>query len=462
MITPMPTDAATTLFQPPYPPIPASDPPRWRKLTALHQNAIEVWPAEVYEKELWVQRFFGNQRLLMNAPAGIEHVLVENAANYRRTPAAIRVLRPLIGHGLFFAEGEDWRLQRHTIAPALSPRAIPILTRHMVGVGQEVIARLETEAKTGRPVNILVEMQLLALDVAGRSMFSIEMHQFGPRMRRMILDFGLKLGRPYLSDMILPTWLPTLLDLRRLLFRARRIRLMESIIAERLKLPASETPRDLFDLLRAARDPETGQGFTPQALRDQVSTMLVAGHETTALTLFWALYLLASVPAVQERLAEEVKDIEITPENAGDVLPRLGYGRAVVSETLRLYPPAFLVVREAIAEDRHAGVRIPPNSLVLIAPWVLHRHRKHWANPDAFDPDRFLEGAPPQRYTYLPFGAGPPVCVGAQFAMAEAVLILAMMVQRFRVSRADSEPVLPVAVITTHPSRPAPFRLQVR
>jgi unspecific monooxygenase len=238
---------------------------------------------------------------------------------------------------------------------------------------------------------------------------------------------------------------------------------MESIVAERLRAPASETPRDLFDLLRAARDPETGQGFTPQALRDQVSTMLVAGHETTALTLFWSLYLLASVPAVQERLAEEVKDIEITPENAGEVLPRLSYSRAVVSETLRLYPPAFLVVREAIAEDSYAGVRIPPNSLVLIAPWVLHRHRKHWANPDSFDPDRFLEGAPtPPRYTYLPFGAGPRVCVGAQFAMAEAVLILAMMVQRFRITRADSEPVLPVAVITTHPSRPAPFRLQTR
>jgi cytochrome P450 len=457
----MASDAARDLFQPPRPPIPAQDLSRRRLLTTLRRNALEIWSARAYEEELLVQHFFGRQRVLMNAPGGIERVLVGNAANYRRTPATIRILRPLVGQGLFLSDGEAWRLQRRTIAPALAPRVIPILARHIAGAGAEGLARLEAEA--ARPVDLLAAMQFLALEIAGRSMFSVAMGRYGAPMRRMITGFGEKLGRPYLFDMLLPPWFPTFRDLKRRGFRARWVGLMDSIIAERLKLPAGEAPRDLFDLLRDARDPETGQGFSHGELRDQVSTMIVAGHETTALALFWSLYLLASAPAAQERLAAEVQGIEITPDTAGQALPRLSYARAVVSEALRLYPPAFVIVREAISSDSYGDVEIPANSQVLIAPWVLHRHRKLWTNPDSFDPARFLDGAPPPpRFTYLPFGVGPRVCIGAQFAMAEAVLILAMMVQRFRIARADCAPVLPMAVVTTQPAHAALFKLEAR
>jgi unspecific monooxygenase len=237
---------------------------------------------------------------------------------------------------------------------------------------------------------------------------------------------------------------------------------MDPIVAERVKQPTGEA-RDLFDLLRAARDPETGQGFTQSELRGQVSTMIVFGHETTALALFWSLYLLASAPAVQERLAEEVKDVDFAPATSNEVLPRLTYARAVVSEALRLFPPAFVIVRNAIARDSFGGFEIPAGSQVVIAPWLLHRHRKIWANPDAFDPSRFLSDAPPPpRFTYLPCGAGPRVCVGAQMAMSETMLILSMMIQRFRIARADSVPVLPLAVVLTRPDHAAPFRLELR
>jgi cytochrome P450 len=457
----MAADVATNLFQPPAPAIPAEDLSAQRLLQAIRRNALEIWPARAYEQDYVAQTFFGRQRVLMNAAGGIEHVLLSNAANYRRSPATIRILRPIVGRGLFLSEGEDWRLQRRTIAPALAPRVIPMLSRHIVTVGSEALTRLA--ADSSRPVDLLAAMQLLALDVAGRSMFSVEMSRYGAAMRRMIADFGDRLGRPYLFDMLLPPWIPTLRDLKRRRFRARWTQLMDSIIADRQALPRGEAPRDMFDLLRAARDPETGQGFTHAELRDQVSTMIVAGHETTALALFWSLYLLASASATQERLAEEVKTVDFTPETAGEILPQLSFARAVVSEALRLYPPAFVIVREAIAADSYGGVAIPAGSQVLIAPWVLHRHRKLWTNPDSFDPTRFLDAAtPPPRFTYLPFGVGPRVCVGAQFAMAEAVLILAMTIQRFRIARADSAPVLPVAVVTTQPDRPAMFRLAAR
>ena len=457
----MTSSAETSLFEPPRPAISPRD-LRWHRLLgALRTNALEMWPARAYEEELLVQSFFGRQRVLMNAPEGIKHVLVDNAANYRRSPASIRILRPLVGQGLFLSEGEDWKLQRRTIAPALAPRVIPMLARHIVTAAAETIEGFASASPEA--VDLLAALQFLALEIAGRSMFSLEMNRHGAALRRMIGEFSIDLARPYLFDMLLPAWIPTLRDLARRRFRSRWMHLMDSIIAQRLAAPVNEAPRDLFDLLRAARDPQTNSAFTGAELRDQVSTMIVAGHETTALALFWSLYLLAAVPEIQERLTEEARAVEIAPDLAGEVLPRLAFARAVVSEALRLYPPAFVIVREAIAPDRYAGVDIPRGSLVLISPWVLHRHRRYWRNPDAFDPARFLDDeAPPPRFAYLPFGAGARICVGAQFAMAEATLVLAMMVRRFRIARVDSAPVLPMAVVTTQPDHAAAFRLTVR
>ena len=231
----------------------------------------------------------------------------------------------------------------------------------------------------------------------------------------------------------------------------------------RLAAPASDTPRDLFDLLLAARDPETGRGFSHEQLRDQIATMILAGHETTAVTLFWSLVLLAGARDEQRRVAEEARGVEITPDNAMDAMPRLVRTRAVISEALRLYPPAFTLVREAIGPDRAGGIDIPRGSVVMIAPWVLHRHRRYWRDPDAFDPARFMPDVPPPpRFAYLPFGAGPRVCVGAQFALAEATLVLAMLMRAFDVALDDPAPVLPVAIVTTQPNHAPVFRLEIR
>ena len=161
--------------------------------------------------------------------------------------------------------------------------------------------------------------------------------------------------------------------------------------------------------------------------------MIVAGHETTAVALFWSLYLLAAAPAIQDRLAAEVGPLDLGPDAAAESLPRLVYTRAVVQEALRLYPPAFTLARQAIRADTAGGIPIPARTVVLIAPWVLHRHRLLWPEPETFDPSRFLPPAPPpDRFAYLPFGIGPRVCIGAQFALTEATLVLATLIQAFR------------------------------
>jgi len=443
-------------FIPPVPPVPANPLPLPAFLRAIRTNALTMWTAAAYTQDIAARRFLGRTNVLVSAPEAIHRVLVENPANYRRSPATIRILRPITGNGLLLSQGDAWRFQRRTIAPALAPRVMPMLARHIVAVSGGRLAVLAAEAARG-PIDLLAAMQGLTLEIAGRSLFSLEMATFGAPLRRLLTDFQ-ALSRPFLLDILLPASVPTLRDLRRRRFQALWMRLMEQIMADRLRAPQPETPRDLFDLLRAARDPETGAGFSPTQLRDQLATLLLAGHETTAVTLFWTLTLLAQDPAEQARVAAEVRAVPIEQDGAAEVVTRLVRTRAVVSEALRLYPPAFTIVREAIGPDRLGDFALPRRAVVMIAPWVLHRHRALWRDPDAFDPDRFMPDSPPlPRFAYLPFGAGPRVCVGAQFALTEAMLVLALLLQRFEVALAETRPVLPVGIVTTQPDHPAKF-----
>ena len=452
---------ASALFIPPRPEAPALAPRGREFLRLVRTNALRIWAQPAYEQDALQQSFFGLKWMLLNNPDAIHHVLVDNTANYRRTAASIRVLRPIIGNGLLLSEGDSWKHQRRTIAPALAPRVIPILARHIAAVSAEAVATLRAEA--GRPLPLIFAMQQLALQIAGRSMFSLEMHEYGGEMRDLLNEFGMTLAGPRLLDMVLPVWMPSPRDFARRRFQARWMALIDRIIAARLAAPPSEQPRDLFDLLRAAKDPETGAVFTPVQLRDQVATMIVAGHETTAITLFWSLYLLASVWPEQARVAEEVRGLDLSPDAAHAALSNLPCTRAVVSEALRLYPPAFTLVRQAIGPDRAAEANIARGAVVMISPWVLHRHRRLWRDPDAFDPSRFLPDAPPPpKFAYLPFGAGPRICVGGQFALAEATIVLAALIQAFEIALDDPTPVLPVAVVTLQPNHVATFRLRRR
>jgi cytochrome P450 len=279
----------------------------------------------------------------------------------------------------------------------------------------------------------------------------------------MLTEFAEKYSKPHLLDMLLPPSIPAPADFGRARFKKRWMKLIETILAARLAEPQPETPRDLFDLLRAARDPETGLGFSPMQLRDQVATLILAGHETTAVTLFWSLIMLAQAPEEQEWLAEEASAVPIGPETGHAKVAELVRTRAVVNETMRLFPAAFTIVRETIGPDRAGSVDLPPRSVVMIAPWVLHRHHRLWQDPEAFRPARFLPDQPaPARFAFMPFGAGPRICVGAQFAMTEAVLVLAAIIGRFRVTRTDTRPVLPVGIVTTQPDHPAKVVLTPR
>jgi cytochrome P450 len=445
---------------PPSPPRASEAMTAWARIAAMRVSAIGTWGQRAYEEDIIRGRFFGRSSFILNTPDAIRHVLVDNYENYERTPASIRVLRPVLGDGLLIAEGRAWKHQRRTLAPAFTPRAVTPLIPHMIAVSDETIAKLE--ACCGQPVDLRETMQRMTLEIAGRTMFSFGMDRHGPALRDFVMEYGARLARPHLLDLLLPLGWPSPQDISRARFRKRWTRFVAMLMAERRAAGKNKSApsRDLFDLMEAARDPETGEVFSDEQLGDQVATMILAGHETTATSLFWALYLLALDPVTQEALAAEVKDAAV---DGALEIERLKFTRAVVDETMRLYPPAYLIARAAAAADTIAGMPVKKKDVILISPWLLHRHEKLWRDPNAFIPARFMPPSPPpDRFAYLPFGVGARVCIGAHFALVEATLALAKLIGAFRVELLDREPVIPVGVVTTQPDRSPMFRITRR
>jgi cytochrome P450 len=451
---------ARTPLIPPSPPRAPDTMSAFGRMRAMRQSAIGTWAQRAYEEEIIQGRFFGRSSFIVNSPDAIKHVLVDNYENYTRTPAGIRVLRPVLGQGVLIAEGKAWKHQRRTLAPAFTPRAVSMLVPHMVAVIEETIARLKQDC--GMPVDLREVMQHMTLEIAGRTMFSFGMSQHGATLRDFVMEYGARLARPHVLDLLLPLSWPSPQDFSRARFRKRWTAFIAMLMAERRAAGKTEgaPPRDLFDLMGEARDPETGKAFTDEQLGDEVATMILAGHETTATALFWALYLLALDPATQDQVAAEARGL--TADGAAD-LERLKFTRAVIDETMRLYPPAFLIARAAYAPDTIAGRQVRKGDLILIAPWILHRHEKLWRDPNAFVPQRFMPPSPaPDRFAYLPFGAGPRVCIGSHFALVEATLALARLIRTFRVELLEKVPVMPIGVVTTQPDRSPAFAVTPR
>jgi cytochrome P450 len=452
--------AARPRLVPPSPPRAPESMTALQRMAKMRESAIGTWGQRAYEEDIIRGHFLFNSSFILNTPDAIRHVLVDNYENYSRTPAGFRVLRPMLGDGLLIAEGRAWKYQRRTLAPAFTPRVVSTLIPHMVAVTDETIENLK-RISSG-PVDLRETMQRMTLEIAGRTMFSFGMERHGATLRDFVMEYAEKLARPHFLDLVLPRGWPAPRDFARARFRKRWTEFIGMLMAERRAAGKQEgaPARDLFDLMNAARDPETGEAFSEAQLGDQVATMILAGHETTATALFWALYMLALDPVAQEQLAAEAR--QVSADGEAD-LDRLKFTRAVVDETMRLYPPAFLIARAASGPDVITDIPIKKHDVILIAPWLLHRHEKLWRDPNAFVPERFLAPAPPpDRFAYLPFGVGARVCIGAHFALVEATLVLARIIAAFRVRLLEKDPVMPLGVVTTQPDRSPVFEITPR
>jgi cytochrome P450 len=425
-----------------------------RVLWALRRNAYGAFPSRCLDEPIVKLGAAGRPLVLATSPDAVRHIMITHGEDYVRLPFGRRVLGPIVGRGLLVSEGVTWREQRRAMAPAFTPRNAPIMAGHIIRCAEASCERLERSS--GAEVDLLEELQMLSLEIAATSLFSIEASRFGDELREVVAEYMRTIGRLYPTDVFLPEAIPTPLRARRASFRRRWTKLIRSIIEVRRQSDNGGAPRDLFDLLSEAHGADR-----EDLLVDEVSTMIVAGHETTALALFWTCTLLAQAKPWQQALAAEAQQLDLSVNGAAGSLQKLVLTRAVVEETLRLYSPAFMTGRLANQSHEICGTLVPAGSIVLLPYWMLHRSPRWWSHPKAFDPSRFLNGGEPERLTYLPFGVGRHVCIGAQLAMSEAVLATARLMQKFTIEMTSRRAVLPVGTVTTRPDYSPTFTVRV-
>lgn len=385
---------------------------------------------------------------LLRHPDAIKHVLVDNNHNYDKATRGYDVLRQFLGNGLLTSNGDFWRRQRRIAQPAFHRRRIEGFAETMVSDTLDMLRRWDELAALGNTVDLAHEMMSLTLRIVGKTLLSTDVHDTADQVGNAVTV--LNEWADGAIDSLLPIGFPTPATLRARDASRKLDRIIGEIIARRR---AGEHAEDLLGMLMEAKDAETGESMTDKQLRDEVMTMFLAGHETTANALAWTFYLLSTHPDIERRVRAELDGVlGGAPPTMSD-LPRLPYLLQVIKETMRLYPPAWMIDRHTIADDEILGYRIRKGTLVLVSPYVTHRHPEYWPNPEGFDPERFSpanEEARP-RYAYFPFGGGPRQCIGNAFAMMEAQLIVAAVLQRFRPWLVPGHPVAPETLITLRP-----------
>jgi cytochrome P450 len=429
-------------------------------LALVRDNTLATFPPEAFDEDIIAGRLFWRRRFIINEPNGIRHVLLDNAANYRKSELTRRLLEPGLGRGLLTSEGETWRRHRRIMAPAFDRRSIEGYAPVITAVTRDLLA--EWDALPDRSdVDVGAAMMRTTLHIISRAMFSANSDEIVGVVERGVGQYQMTM-RPSLFDLLgFPAWLASLFSRRR---RTAAVlnefdRAVDELISSRAHDPNAQ-PKDLLARLVAARDAETGGGMTANEVRDEVVTIFMAGHETTAQALTWTWYLLSLHPAIEARLDEELRAVLNGRTPQYEDIAQLCYTRMVIEESMRLYPPAHTMAREPIAADEVLGRRIPAGAIVLIAPWLLHRKASLWHEPHRFDPDRFT--TEPARFSYIPFGAGQRICIGAAFAMTEAILILAMIAQHYRLRLKPGHPIEPQGLITLRPRYGMPMVLERR
>jgi cytochrome P450 len=386
---------------------------------------------------------------LLSDPADIKHVLQDNARNYHKSPLYDR-LRDSLGNGLLTSEDSFWLRQRRLAQPAFHRQRLAAMADAMVACTEQMLERWEHTASAGTIIDVVEEMMGLTQAIIVRTMFSTDLGLTAEIVNRTWPIINRRIGETFWSTK-LETRLP--LPANRRFWRALREleTVVYQIIADRRQTRRDEP--DLLSMFLSARDDETGGGMTDGQLRDEVMTMLLAGHETTSLALSWTYYLLSQHPEIHQGITDEVDRVIGDGPPAFAHVDRLARTRQTLEEALRLYPPAWGFSRLALGDDEIGGYRIPTGSIVFLIPFVVHRRPKLWPDPERFDPGRFAperESARP-RFAYIPFGGGPRGCIGNQFAMLEAQLIVAAIAQRFRIELLPEQCIRPEPLITLRP-----------
>ncbi len=381
--------------------------------------------------------------VLVNRPDEAWHVLGRNHGNYEKSLGG-RKVRMLLGRGLIAIEGRAWRNRRRVLQPSFHQEAIGRFADVMLAANRRMLDKWASHTSAGEPIDVSTDTARLTLEIIVQCLF-------GDDLEEITADFG-DIPFAILTDDLTRT----LTTVHRL--QKQRDRLVKYIARRRER---AEQPPDLLGVLISARDADTGEPFDDKVVMDEVVTLAVAGHETSASALTWAWYLLSEHPEVESALHEE---LDASAEH-GPLRPRdletLPYLRRVLDETLRLYPPGWLLARRALGEDRIGPYSIPAGTDVLVSPYYLHRHPEFWPDPETFDPDRFLK-EPGHKHAYIPFGAGPRRCIGDVFGMVEMQFHLAHVARKLKLRYVGDGPPAIEAKVNLRPMGQLMFRGEFR
>jgi cytochrome P450 len=382
----------------------------------------------------------------------VEYVLQTNSRNYRKG-RNYKEVAAATGNGLFVSEGDVWLRQRRLAQPAFHRQRIASFAEMMTDSCEAMLERWEGFAERGEAVEIGAEMLRLTLGIVGKAMFSRDLSDEADMVSQSFEVIRKHTTNRIMSVIKFPASFPTPQNRRFRRAIATAERMVYDLISERRR--GQGNPDDLLSLLMAARDEETGEGLSDKELRDQAVTIIGAGYETTTQALAWTWYLLAKHPEIENKLHAEISNALGGRAPTFEDLPSLKYTLMVFQEAMRLYPPAWAISRAAIETDEIGGYRVPANSEILLLPYITHRHPKYWERAEEFYPEHFLpeKVAARPRFAYFPFGGGARQCIGNNFALMEAQLIIATVAQKYRLRLTDEQPIEPETSITLRPSR---------
>jgi cytochrome P450 len=436
-----------------------------QRLWKLRRDLLQVWEEAAFEYEFVSTKILSRRIFLCNSPESVQFAFsTHNASFEQKSPEMRRALEPLLGDGLFISGGETWRTRRRIVAPVVHISRMPQFAPMMVEAAIEARDRWAALPEP-RAIDALSEMAQLTAEIICRTVFGRELGRHHAReiveafteYQRVAfrLDFAVLLG--------LPQWLPRWPRpaLQRSVKRMSRV--IEGIVEAHRRAGAAQGD-SAIGLLINARDEETGKPLDAEALRNEAVVLFMAGHETTANSLAWTWLCLSQAPNVEARLHAELDTVLGGRLPTLADVPRLVYTRAIFDEVLRLYPPVPFLSREAGQDEEFQGQRIPKGSVIVVAPWLLHRHKKLWRKPDHFIPERFLPGSSgaPSKFAYVPFSIGPRICAGMAFGQTEAILCLAILAQAFRLRLQPGHVVEPVCRMTLRPGNQLPMTVQRR
>ncbi|QBK29296.1 cytochrome P450 [Roseitalea porphyridii] len=461
-------DATPQPFIPPHPVPRTHVPSRLEVVRTVMRNPIELWGEPSYTRTHILARFLNETTLICNHPELIRHVLVDNQKNFRMARVRQLILRPILRDGLLTAEGETWRRSRKAMAPVFTPRHIKGFANMMKSRADDFLDRYRNRNEQVR--DVAVDMTELTYEILAYTLFSDEVVTAGVDFADDVDRLLSTMGRVDPLDLLkAPEWLPRLQRVRgrATLAKFRKV-VRDTMDARRAKRHESPdaVKNDFLTLLLDAEGPD---GLTADEIEDNLITFIGAGHETTARALGWTLYLLANAPHERALVEEEIAQVLADGPPPVEWLEKMPKTRAAFEEAMRLYPPAPSINRMAVEDETITlkdGTRIDieAGTTVLVMPWVLHRHRLYWDNPNAFMPARFWPENRDRidRFQYLPFGVGPRICIGATFALQEAVIALALMLNEFRFEPTPGLAPWPVQRLTVQAQNGLPMRITRR